>query len=1100
MHADRPNRRRPRLAPGLVAAATAAACCGALAQTQAPLSPGFSPPSSPPALLDAVIGGADYRLAAQVARVQVDVARDAIPADGQSAVEVTVRLFAADGKPVAGKVFVTVEHSAGRVLLPGAPTDEFGPQGRDADRATPGVQLAVEQGVARFSLLAPFEPQDVRLRVTAGAHTAEGLVSYVPEMREMLATGLVEGVINLRRGGPIEPVRTGDPFEREIQRWEREFSGGKANVAARAAFFLKGVIRGDTLLTAAYDSDKDTRARLLRDVRPEEFYPVYGDSSLKGFDARSSSRLYVRLDQGKDYLLYGDFETGAGFSQRSGGGAVAPLAQRSLGNYNRTANGVRAHRETERWLGNAFLMRDTLRQVVEEFVSQGSGPYGLNNYAVLEDSAKVEVIVRDRNQPSRIVSATPLTFGVDYGYEPFSGRIVLTSFLPAFDTQLNPVSLRVSYGVDQGGDSFWVAGLDGQWRLGRGVELGGAIVDDRNPLAAYRLGSVNASWRLGERTMLVAEAARSTSEVNTNPANTANTPGLAGLSGDVQGQAWRVELAHEDARWDARAFAGRSEPEFNNPASTLQGGRGELQAKAGYQLSEPLKLFGEVLRSQDRNPGGGHRDAAQLGARWKVTESLTVEGGLRHVRETDGTIQPIAGTPFGSTSGLNGSIATGSGGGAVGFGNQLIDPVTGVAVINPGAFLPPSGGTPNARSLEATSLRLGAGWTVSPRVSVGGEIEHEVDGDDKRRFALGADYRVAERTRLYARYEHQTGYTSPYAITGGDVAAGERRSDAMSLGIDSTYFKDTQLYSEYRLRDAISARDLQLASGVRNLWNLAEGWRLTTAAERVSVQDGAQPTTWALAAGVDWFANPLWKGSTRLELRHADDTASTPTNDAFSTLLWQASLARKLDRDWTLLGRNYLLRTDYRARGDVLQDRFQVGVAYRDTDTNRGNALTKYEYRVERDASGTEPLSFHSHLVSGHADWHPSRPWWLTGRAAALWRKDRLEGGVNDNFKAVLLSGRAVWDITENWDVGVLASSMFGQRGARQSAFGAEVGYLLRTNLWLSAGYNFSGFSADRQLQGYEYTQPGVYLRLRFKFDEDLFKHNSRETNRALDR
>jgi len=62
------------------------------------------------------------------------------------------------------------------------------------------------------------------------------------------------------------------------------------------------------------------------------------------------------------------------------------------------------------------------------------------------------------------------------------------------------------------------------------------------------------------------------------------------------------------------------------------------------------------------------------------------------------------------------------------------------------------------------------------------------------------------------------------------------------------------------------------------------------------------------------------------------------------------------------------------------------------------------------------------------------------------------------------------------------------------------VGYLLRTNLWLSAGYNFSGFSADRQLQGYEYTQPGVYLRLRFKFDEDLFKHNSRETNRALDR
>jgi hypothetical protein len=170
-------------------------------------------------------------------------------------------------------------------------------------------------------------------------------------------------------------------------------------VAARAAFYLKGTIRGDLLLTAAYDSDKETRARLLRDVRPDELYPVYGDASLRSFDARSGDRLYVRLDKNKSYALYGDFVTGDGFTQPLGQGAVASLKQRSLGNYNRTATGVRLHHEQGSLAGNVFAFRDTLRQVVEEIASQGSGPYGLRNNGVLEGSEKVEVIVRDRASP-----------------------------------------------------------------------------------------------------------------------------------------------------------------------------------------------------------------------------------------------------------------------------------------------------------------------------------------------------------------------------------------------------------------------------------------------------------------------------------------------------------------------------------------------------------------------------------------------------------------------------------------------------------------------------------------------------------------------------
>jgi hypothetical protein len=40
--------------------------------------------------------------------------------------------------------------------------------------------------------------------------------------------------------------------------------------------------------------------------------------------------------------------------------------------------------------------------------------------------------------------------------------------------------------------------------------------------------------------------------------------------------------------------------------------------------------------------------------------------------------------------------------------------------------------------------------------------------------------------------------------------------------------------------------------------------------------------------------------------------------------------------------------------------------------------------------------------------------------------------------------------------------------------------------LWLSGGYNFYGYR-DEDFANGEYTNKGTYLRLRYKFDEDLF-------------
>ena len=1053
--------------------------------------------AQPGALLQGERNGIAYAANAAVSRLVVEVDRNAVPADGQSPVQLTVKVLGRDGKPLAGVAYLTIEHSAGRVLLPGARTDEFGPRARDADRATPGVQLKVEGGSARFTLLAPDQAQDVRVRVSAGSEEAAGVISFVPELRPMVAAGLVEGIINFR-GGSLQPVQRGDVFEREIQAWSRSFNGGKLDAAARTAFYLKGTVRGNLLLTAAYDSDKDTRARLLRDIRPDEIYPVYGDASLRTLDARSGSRLFVRVDKDKSYALFGDFVTGDGFTQAAGQGGIASLKQRSLGQYNRTATGVRLHHEVPGLVANAFAFNDTLRQVVQEFASQGSGPYGLRNNAVVEASEKVEVVVRDRQQPSRIVSVRALARLVDYSFEPFSGRILLNQFLPSVDDQLNPVSLRVTYEVDQGGDAFWVGGVDAQWQLNPTVELGGAWVQDRNGLAPYELGSANLALRLGPRTALVAEVARSQSRVNTNPVNGNTSPALAAKVGDVSGQAWRIELAHQGDQAEARAFVGRSAPGFDNPAAPLNGGRGEAQAKAAYKLTDTVKLQADALASEDRNPGGGRRSAAGLGMQWLATERLTLDAGLRSQRETVGTQgNGLLTTPFGDTTGLSSSLGSGSAGGLFGFGNQALDPATGLPVIGQGGLGLATTTLPVGTRLRSDSVRLGLGWRATERFSLGGEIEHDIDGDARRRVALGGDYQVAERTRLYGRWERQSGWVSLAGVT--DTG---RSANALVFGVDSSYLRDTQVFSEYRLRDAVSGRDAQVASGIRQGFDLAEGLRATAAAETVQVVSGDGARARALAFGLDYTADPLWKGSTRLEWRHSGDVASTPGNDAFTTWLWQVMAARKLDRDWTLLARNHYLRTDYTARGDVLQDRAQLGLAWRPVDHNRFNALAKIEHKLERDASNAAAgdLQSRAWIASTHADWHPSRPWWLTGRLAAKWQTDRLEQGVTDKFRATLVSGRVVYDITERIDLGLMTAIQAGQHGARQHVVGVEAGYLLQQNLWLSAGYNRSGFKGDADLSGYDYTQRGAFVRLRFKFDETLFRGRDPQVNRTLDR
>src|SRR5690606_26422645 len=139
------------------------------------------------------------------------------------------------------------------------------------------------------------------------------------------------------------------------------------------------------------------------------------------------------------------------------------------------------------------------------------------------------------------------------------------------------------------------------------------------------------------------------------------------------------------------------------------------------------------------------------------------------------------------------------------------------------------------------------------RFSIGGEVEQDIHGEDRNRLAVGADYQLRERTRLYGRYEKQTGLSGLNGLTQDG-----READTMAFGLDTNFLKDTQVFSEYRLRDAISGRDIQAASGMRNRWDLRYGLRVDTSLEHINVISGNTGDSTGAGVSLDYSANPLW--------------------------------------------------------------------------------------------------------------------------------------------------------------------------------------------------------------------------------------------------
>ncbi|MGH7726714.1 MAG: hypothetical protein ACREOU_14910 [Candidatus Eiseniibacteriota bacterium] len=938
-----------------------------------------------------------------------------VPADGYTPASIEIRLTDARGVPVTGRTLVTLEASLGRLV------------GDDLDPTTASLEIAIEGGHGTVGLLAQGAPGVADVRAHAMGLSANARVEFLPDARPLIAVGTLEGAIGIAGasgGGKSAALHSPPLFEAPFVRFESQSRDGGSRAGARGTLFLKGRVKHDILLTLGYDSDRPNDERRLRDIRPDAFYPLYGDASVRGYEAQSSRSLYARVDRRGASLLYGDFVT------PGAGGA------RTLAAYSRSLNGVAGRFEDRRLRVNGYTSRDRARRQVDEIRGRGvSGPYTLTITPLVENSERVEVIVRDRNQSSLVLKSTSRQRFTDYEVNPFTGDLLLRAPVPSVDEAGNPVYLRVSYEVETGGEPYWVTGFEARGRVRDDFEIGGTWLDDHAPDATSEIRSVFFAGRPGPGSIVEGEFA-ATNAVDRG-----------------RGAGGRLEWRHTGRGLEARTYGSLTGSGFWNPTSGYGAGRAEAGGRVSAVLSARTRVLAEAIYTGETD-GKESRGGLLVALDRKLSDRLRGELGSRLSggQETGGAVAPFAAT-------VRGKLTA-----------QIEAP----------------------RDLSAYL-----------------ELEQDTQDWERRLAAIGAESRLTARTRVYGRHEFISSFVGPYSLDGA------QRQHTTLLGFDANVTPESRVFSEYRVNGALQARDAEAAIGLRNVFRLPGGARLNASFERIQPLGEIESTsggtalvgpgaTTALTAAVDYAVNPLWKGSARAEFR------TSRTSEGFLTTL---AGAMRIDRVWSALGRNYLSVVNESSGRKNLRNWLQVGFSYRsgiDWD-----ALARYELRLETDRGGPLPgsgtggtgvpapgdsaigivpfydLDHVAHVVSIHG----SGPLNERTSGSLAWAgkiaHDRSIG-VSSVTSAHWLHGRAMWAIARRYDAG-LSASYLASSGSRRGGIGAELGRRLDPGVWLSLGFNFTGY-ADDELTGEEYTRQGLYLRIRARFDESLFV--GRSTNR----
>ena len=928
-------------------------------------------------------------------------------------------------------------------------------------------------GSARVTVLGeaiPVDPQGrfvVQRILPPGEHEVdvalsggkEGAVTFnrnvnIPSS-EWFYVGLADLTLGSKSGSRnIEAVKPG------------EFDG--VYTKGRAAFYLKGKIKGSYLLTAAADTGEDSVENMFRGldekdpksllsrIDPDDYYAVYGDDSVGIEDAPTRGKFHVRLARGGSHVLWGNFKTdirGTQFLRNDRGlygGNVVLKSDRMVASGER-AGEINAYAAQPGTLPQRDVLRGT-----------GGSAYFLKQQDITVGSESVYVEIRNP-VTGRLAGRRLLRFGHDYTIDYLQGMVLLDQPLASTtdDGALvregalggNAQYLVVAYEFTPAAgdvDGYAYGGRAQQW-IGGHVRLGVTGASENTGPADQTLAGADIQIHASERSFIEAEVARSdgpgfgvSESLDGGLTITDADPVGAGRRASAYRVLSRIDAADlaPGAKGDLEVSYAYKEEGFSTLDEQVTDDRHELGFKGDLALSDRLSLevYGDQLTT------GSNETARRAGAGLTVAlgEQFSFSGGLAHVMMDE----PDADRDGQRTDGaVKLSHVLGPDASVYAFAQMTLERTGGIA--------------------RNDRAGVGGSRALTDTVDASAEVSYGTSGFGGRAL-LSHEPTAADR--YYIGYE-----LDPDRWAEGSLLSGTTEDlGGIVAGVKRGFSERLSVYAENRYDVWDTSPSLTQVYGVT--YTPRPEWRLGGA-----VQSGMVWGDFSGAAfddgGIDRHAISLTatyspderlNATLKAELRRddADDAAQDVT-----AYYLAGRFSHALNDDWRAIAAADLVISEAtRSTRDGDYAEASIGLAYRPVAHDRLNALAKYTFlhdlpgpdQVTAGGTADGPAQ-RSHILSLDASHEVTRVLTLGGKYGLRLGETRpRSGGDWESSTAQLGVVRADVHVVRNWDVLLEARALWEDAGET-----ADLGVLaaiyrhIGGNFEVGVGYNFGHFSDD---------------------------------------
>ncbi|WP_455209540.1 OmpA family protein [Kaarinaea lacus] len=357
---------------------------------------------------------------------------------------------------------------------------------------------------------------------------------------------------------------------------------------------------------------------------------------------------------------------------------------------------------------------------------------------------------------------------------------------------------------------------------------------------------------------------------------------------------------------------------------------------------------------------------------------------------------------------------------------------------------------------------------------VSGEVgidNNNIDYPD--RLLFGADYGLTESTQLFAQQEFSFSDNQDAQMT--------------RAGIKTAPWRNANIYSSVENQSSEYGPRLFANMGLTQGFELTKNWRMDFGLERsetirnpdtppfnvnVPPASGSPNNDFTAVSIGAAYKNALWSMTGRADVRLGD------LEDKLALLF---GLYHEPKPGFGLASALKHFDTDRSNGTRNTQTSLEFSLARRPI-SSQWIILDKIRFSHEKELGGNDDVTTVKFINNINTNYLYNRSNQVAFNHGIKYIKDNFD---SDSYSGItqIFSTEYRHDFNRKWDAGVQASILVSDVGdSERYSYGVSIGHSFAKNVWLSAGFNFAGFT-DQDFSGAKYTAEGFYVKFRFAFD-----------------